>query len=97
MNTYMETIKGLLAKGPDDLIDFLDSVYEYCEKRENINQQQIDQYLQELDEQTGDLPFARSNAISCTCFALCAEYEYAAFTDGFQKGAWLILNLLQEN
>lgn len=97
MNAYIKKARELLAKEPVELIDFLDSVYEYCEKRENVNKQLIERYLQELDEQIGDLPFERRNAIGCACFALCAEYEHAAFTDGFQKGAWLILNLLQKS
>ena len=94
MNTYIKKAKALLESSTA-LEDFLDCSYDFCVKRKNINEEDIRQHMQELDAAIENLPFPQKNAIGCACYALCGAYEYAAFTDGFQKGAGLILNLLE--
>lgn len=96
MNTYIENAKKLLQKEPVELSEFLDSVYEYCENRINRNEDKIKEYSDELNRALEGLSFEQEDAIGCACHALCAEYEYSAFTDGFQKGAALILGLLEK-
>lgn len=96
MNTYIEKAKRLLQKEPLELMDFLDNVYEYCENRINRNEDEIRAWNRALNQAMEGLPFEQEDAVSCACCALCAQYEYAAFTDGFQKGAALILGLLEK-
>ena len=94
MNNYINKAKELLLKEPLALREFLDSVYVYCEEREDPNKAEIRQCMEELNNLLEPLPFMQKDAIGCACMALCCESEYAAFTDGFQKGAALILSLL---
>ena len=96
MNTYIEHAKKLLLEEPLELTEFLKSIYEYCEELETRNKTVLDPYMQELNDLLEPLPFAQQDAIGCACMALCCESEYAAFTDGFHKGAALILSLLEK-
>ena len=64
------------------------------EERTSRNKDQIKACSDELNRRLEILPFEQENAIGMACMSLCAEYEHAAFTDGFQKGAALILSLL---
>ena len=96
MNAYLEKAKKLLLEEPLELTEFLKSVYEYCEELETRNRDILEPHLQKLNDLLEPLPFAQQDAIGCTCMALCCESEYAAFTDGFHKGAALILSLLEK-
>lgn len=96
MDNYIETAKKLLQREPLELQEFLDGIYEYFENRINRNENKLKAYSDELNRALVGLPFEQEDAIGCACHALCAEYEIAAFTDGFQKGGALILSLLAE-
>ena len=96
MNIYLENAKKLLLEEPLELTEFLMSVYEYCEEQEIRNKANLDPYMKELNDLLEPLPFAQRDAIGQACIALFCENEYAAFTDGFQKGAALILGLLEK-
>lgn len=73
--------------------DFLNLVYQYYENR-NDPSGDIRRYTQELEKRTGFLDFPQQDAICCAANALCSAYDFAAFTEGFQRGAALTLSLL---
>ena len=95
MNDYIKTTKELLKQGsPIQLAEILAVVYDLCEKRENVDSQLLDAYLEQIETHLEGMPFDRADEVRCAINAMCVEYDTAAFTDGFQKGAALILSLL---
>ncbi len=92
MDTYIEKAKVLLMTDTAEAEEIAEFAFTCSETRDRG----LDPYLRELENACRDLPFDRRDAVSCACFALCAEYEHAAFLSGFRKGTGLILHLLQE-
>ena len=97
MSKCMEKAKEVFMSGETvKKCEFLSGMYDLYDVQETLYGAHIRQQMETLDESLKGLPFSRRDAIGCACFHLCSEYEYAAFTTGFQKGAALILRLLQE-
>ena len=95
MDTYIDQIQQILSQGETpDLKSFLNLIYFRCEKRGDPDGE-IQRTTKELEKYVADLDFPIADPVLSAVNALCAEYDYAAFTEGFQTGASLILSLLQ--
>lgn len=94
MNRQKERIKQLLVQdNTEDLQAFLHTFYELHETRTDYTGE-LRRCSLVLESQLDVLEFEEKGSISSTVNALCAAYDFAAFTEGFQKGATLILSLL---
>lgn len=95
MNTVLEKMKLICSSSEStDLQTILKSVYFFHEKRKDFTGN-IHRYSSELDSKLDGLDFSVADPVRCCVNALCAEYDYAAFTEGFQAGASLILAFLE--
>ena len=94
MNQTMQTLRHLLAQeDPLDLNDYIRILYEACESRPCCNDADIRQVRDELDGCLADLEFRQQDRVLCTVNALCALYVYAGFSEGFRRGAELVLEM----
>ena len=94
MNTYIEKIQEILnQKDHMELQRFLRLVYFSIPRRDDLSGQ-LACKEKAWNHLLSGLDFPLRNAIECATNDLHAEVEYAAFTEGFQRGAELILALL---
>ena len=56
--------------------------------------EKMKQSAKAVEQHLSGLTFAEKDEILSRMNAICAEYEYAAFVDGYLRGARLILSLL---
>ena len=71
----------------------LDQLYQaYAESRES-DPQEIQAGFAELESFLETLPLDDNNAVFNLCCRLCTAYEYKAFLDGLQYGAYLMSEL----
>ena len=64
-----------------------------CEKHPYCNESDIRQVREELEACVEDLEFHRQDRILSTVNALCATYIFAGFSEGFRRGAELVMEL----
>ena len=96
MNRHTKKIKQLFVQGnTDDLEAFLQLTYDLYENRADRTGE-IQRCSLVLENQLNILNFAEKDSISSAVSALCAAYDFSAFTEGFQRGATLILSLLSK-
>lgn len=94
MNTYIEKIQKILnQKNHMELQRFLRLVYFSIPRRDDLSGQ-LACKEKAWSRILSGLDFPLRDAIDCAANELHAEVEYAAFTEGFQRGAELILAFL---
>ena len=97
MKQTIQTLCHLLAQEASlDLNDYIRILYEACEKHPYCNEADIRQVRDELEGSLADLEFRRQDRMLCTVNALCAEYVYAGFSEGFRRGTELVLELMEQ-
>ena len=97
MKHTMDQIRNLLAQeDPLDLNDYTRILYEACESRPYCNDGDICLVRDELEGDLADLEFRRQDRVLSTVNALCALYVYAGFSEGFRRGAELVLEMEKE-
>ena len=98
MDNIAKRLASYMDKHPIDLGDtdcetVLDQLYQaYAESHES-DPQEIRDGFKELEEFLCKLPLEDNNAVFNLCCRLCSAYEYKAFLDGLQYGAFLIKEL----
>ena len=75
------------------LQEILNGEYEYRDRKQ-LCRKEYRRYLQKIENALSAMDFSQRDEILSSVNALCAEYEYAAFMDGYQRGAKLILSFL---
>ncbi len=91
MASYMD--KHPLDLGDTDCETVLDQLYQaYAESHES-DPLGISNGFKELEEFLCTLPLEDNNTVFNLCCRLCSAYEYKAFLDGLQYGAFLIKEL----
>ena len=94
MDTPTKMIRQFLAQtDKEDLQVFLGHIYRIYESRDDYTGE-IQRCNLALSDQLADLQFKKRDAIECSVNDLCAAYDLTAFTEGFQRGAAMILSLL---
>ena len=79
-----------------ELQEYIRILYETCEKHPYCNEEDIRQAREELERYVEDLEFRKQDQILSTVNALCATYDYAGFSEGFRRGAELILEMKKD-
>lgn len=95
MNNHVDIITHLITQDEGKSAqDILRLAYELGEKRRDYNGD-IQYCNGKMEEHLRFIDFPERDSIESTINALCAAYDYAAYVDGFQSGAALILGLLK--
>ena len=100
MDSIVNRLKAYMDTHPIDLGDsdcktVLEQLYQaYAESHES-DPVDISDGFKELEEFLCALPLDDNNAVFNLCCRLCSAYEYKAFIDGVQYGAYLIMELQQ--
>ena len=98
MDELAQRLKAYIESHPFDPGDsesetVLEQLYlAYAESHES-DPPKIRNGFKELDDLLGSLSLNDNNAVWNLCCQLCTAYEYKAFLDGLQYGAYLIQEL----
>lgn len=97
MKHSIQNLCNLLVKEISlDLNDYIRILYEACEKHPYCNEADIRQVREELEGYVEDLEFHKQDRILSTVNALCSTYDYAGFSEGFCRGAELVLEMQKD-
>lgn len=97
MKDIIQTLKNLLEQEePIGLDDYIRILYEACESRPYCNEEAIRLVREEVESGLVDIDFHRQDRVLCAVNALCSEYVYAGFSEGFRRGAELSIELMRE-